>query len=67
MPTRKITERERLTLWARQCSDDELAEATEILRIEQRARLASKAKQPTRTRSAKPAEPHKPADTNQSE
>ena len=42
MPSRKITERERLTLYARTASDDELDQALEILRIEERVRRARK-------------------------
>lgn len=38
MPTRKITERERLTIFARTASDDELAQALEILTVESRVR-----------------------------
>lgn len=56
MPTRKVSERERLTLYARQATDDQLEEATEILRIEQRARAATKPKKAA----PKPATP-KPA------
>lgn len=52
MPTRKISERERLTLYARQASDDELDQALEILRVEQRARAVPKAKPATAKKAA---------------
>ena len=42
MPTRKITEREKLTIFARTATDDELAQALEILQVESRVRAASK-------------------------
>lgn len=42
MPTRKISDRERLTLWARGATDDEIAEAEEIIRVEKAARKATK-------------------------
>lgn len=42
MPTRKISERERLTMYARSASDDELDEALEILTVERRVRNAKK-------------------------
>lgn len=69
MPTRKVSERERLTLYARQATDDQLTEALEILRIEQRARAASKPKKAATTvrkpsTSPGPA-PAKPADQSE--
>ena len=42
MPTRKVTERERLTIFARTASDDELEQALEILRVEAQVRRATK-------------------------
>ena len=48
MPTRKISEREKLTIFARTATDDELASALEILQVEARVRAASK--QPPRKR-----------------
>lgn len=38
MPTRKVSERERLTIYARTASDEQLEEALEILNIEIRIR-----------------------------
>lgn len=58
MPTRKISERERLTLYARQATDEQLEEALEILRIEVRARAASK---PRTAAASKKAASKKPA------
>lgn len=43
MPTRKISEREKLTTYARTASDDELATALEIFQIETRVRASAKA------------------------
>lgn len=69
MPTRKISEREKLTIFARTASDDELASALEILQVEQRVRAASK--QPTRQTNkrrpaaASPNSPPKTADDSQ--
>lgn len=59
MPTRKISDREKLTLFARSASDTELDEAFEILAIERRVRAAGKKPTTTRTRTAakKPADP----------
>lgn len=42
MPSRKISEREKLTTYARTASEDELATALEIFQIESRVRAASK-------------------------
>ena len=74
MPSRKITERERLTLYARQASDDELDQALEILRIEARIRAGQKgtANKPKKAASRKvenntppgPPNPPKPANDN---
>lgn len=60
MPTRKVTERERLTLYARQATDEQLEEALEILRIEARIRAGQKgtansASKPKKAASKKPA------------
>lgn len=73
MPTRKITERERLTIFARTASDDELAQALEILTVESRVRgragkqPADKADKKPRARKEPtavpgPPNPPKPAD-----
>lgn len=43
MPSRKISEREKLTTYARTASEDELAQALEIFQIESRVRTAAKA------------------------
>lgn len=53
MPTRKVSEREKLTIFARSASDDELAQALEILQVESRVRAASK--RPPTPRTRKPA------------
>lgn len=69
MPTRKISEREKLTIFARTASDDELEAALEILRIE--ASVRKQAKQPTRTTTTRkprvapgPPNPPKPDNDN---
>lgn len=66
MPTRKITEREKLTIFARTASDDELAQALEILTVESRVR--GRAAKPVRKVSSRkpaavpgPPNPPKPA------
>lgn len=41
MPTRKVSDRERLTIFARTASDDELDQALEILQVEARIRKAA--------------------------
>ena len=69
MPTRKITERERLTLYARQATDDQLTEALEILNIEVRIRKGSKGgpapkKAATRKPAAAPGPPNPPKPAN---
>lgn len=51
---RKVSERERLTMWARNASDDELDQAGEILRIEQRARSTKPKATKTKARSNNP-------------
>lgn len=55
MPTRKISEREKLTTYARTATDDELATALEIFQIESRVRTAAKAagKKPAANKPAK--------------
>jgi hypothetical protein len=42
MPTCKVSEREKLTIFARTATDDELEEAYEIFGIERRVRAANK-------------------------
>lgn len=42
MPTRKVSDRERLTIFARTATDDELEAALEILRVEAQVRKATK-------------------------
>ena len=59
MPTRKVSERERLMTYARSASDDDLEQAFEILSVERRIRTGGKkAGQQTTKRSTK-----KPAST----
>lgn len=58
MPTRKVSEREKLTIFARTATDEELDQAFEILSIERRIRTGAKAKvgqKPARTRNRQPA------------
>lgn len=64
MPTRKISEREKLTTYARTASDDELAQALEIFQIESRVRTAAKAtvKKPAGNKATKAEKAAKPAD-----
>lgn len=50
MPTRKISEREKLTMWAREASDEALDTALEILSIEKRIRSGKKPTANTGTR-----------------
>lgn len=75
MPTRKISEREKLTTYARTASDDELATALEIFQIESRVRTAAKAASkkpagrkaetvPTVQRVPGPPNPPKPTNDN---
>lgn len=42
MPTRKVSDRERLTVWARTADDTQLDTAEEIIRAEKSARKAVK-------------------------
>lgn len=71
MPTRKVSERERLTMYARQASDDELETALEILRVEQRARTMKPTARKTEKAAGNkkavvpgPPNPPKPANDN---
>lgn len=61
MPTRKVSERERLTMYARQATDAELDTAFEILSIERRVRAAGKSKPVNGTGTAKKSASKKPA------
>lgn len=64
MPTRKVSERERLTIYARTATDDQLAEAMEILSIEARIRKggqkAAPKKAPTKRKPAESPASSKP-------
>lgn len=57
MPTRKVTDREKMLLFARGASDQQLDEALEILGVERRFRQANKrpATQPAKQPSKQPA------------
>lgn len=55
MPTRKISERERLTIYARTATDEQLDEAIEILAIEARIRKGKKPTASPKRASKKPA------------
>ena len=64
MPTRKISERERLTLYARQATNEQLEEALEILRIEARVRSGGGRKVAAKKKPAAPKSiAPKPGDT----
>lgn len=68
MPTRKISEREKLTMYARSAGDDELDEAIEILSIEKRVRGMKKpvanTRQRNRAKDVPPGPPNPPKPTN---
>ena len=61
MPTRKVSERERLTLYARQATDEQLEEALEIISIERRIRAGSRPKAAPATKKAVKGASKRPA------
>lgn len=65
MPTRKVSDRERLTIFARTASDDELAQALEILQVEARIRKAGAKPAAKKAATKRPAAAPPPPPDNQ--